>query len=326
MTQDPKVIPHPLHSFVSGDAIRYGDPNSFSGLTLVPVYTDRPAPFRYTLLAPAVEAGTVSIQEAGSGHVPILRVTNRGDVPVLLIDGEHLVGVRQNRILNTTLLVPENSTVDVPVSCVEAGRWGAPMGDAKPTSACLNLAARELKSRKVTASIRGTGEYASDQSEIWDGINEIMRKLKASSATRAISEGYERRAAEIGEFLKHLPSQPGQTGVVAAVGGRVSCADLFDGPETLAGIWERLIPSYAVEVLASGQQAGERQPSAGEAKAFLCSALEAAATVHPAVGRGTEVRLTGERVVGSALMVNGSVIHLALFARERAGGRAWRGR
>ena len=34
-----------------------------------------------------------------------LRVANLGDLPLLLLDGEQLVGARQNRILNMTVLV-----------------------------------------------------------------------------------------------------------------------------------------------------------------------------------------------------------------------------
>ena len=37
--------------------------------------------------------------------MPELRVANLGDLPLLLLDGEQLVGARQNRILNMTVLV-----------------------------------------------------------------------------------------------------------------------------------------------------------------------------------------------------------------------------
>ncbi len=57
--------------------------------------------------------------------MPELRFVNHCERPVLLLDGEELVGAKQNRILNLTVLVPAHQTIVIPVSCVEAGRWRA---------------------------------------------------------------------------------------------------------------------------------------------------------------------------------------------------------
>jgi hypothetical protein len=57
------------------------------------------------------------------GDVPTLRLTSAADRPVLLLDGEELIGAKQNRVLNTTVLVAAHSRLTIPVSCVEQGRW-----------------------------------------------------------------------------------------------------------------------------------------------------------------------------------------------------------
>ena len=66
-------------------------------------------------------AGLEEVSEGGS--VPQLLVENRGNNRVLFLEGEELVGAKQNRILNTSILVPAKSKIKVPVSCVEQGRW-----------------------------------------------------------------------------------------------------------------------------------------------------------------------------------------------------------
>jgi hypothetical protein len=316
---DSKPVASTIERLIAGGGIRYGDPISWSGLTLVPVFTLYPAPFPYVLLADAIAAGTAGIQEVGGGHVPTLRVVNKGSLPVLLVDGEHLVGVKQNRILNTTILVPERSTLDVPVSCVEAGRWSGSLREARPESPTLFATARARKAEAVTASVRATGAYAADQHEIWSDVAVVLDALDAHSPTAAMHEAYERRGAELGDYLKHLPRRPGQTGVVAAVGDRIACADVFDRPQTLAGLWNRLVPAYAVEALARPGAAGGVAAggvSAADAAAFLGEARRATVTAHPAVGRGTDLRLSGEGLTGAALEVEGTVVHLAMFRME----------
>jgi hypothetical protein len=61
-------------------------------------------------------ARVTDVSEAGS--VPFLTVANRADRPLLLLDGEELIGAMQNRILNTTVLMDAHTEVTIPVSCV----------------------------------------------------------------------------------------------------------------------------------------------------------------------------------------------------------------
>ena len=55
--------------------------------------------------------------------MPELRFENLGQKPVLLLDGEELIGAKQNRVVNLTILAPPKQVIVIPVSCVEAGRW-----------------------------------------------------------------------------------------------------------------------------------------------------------------------------------------------------------
>jgi hypothetical protein len=100
------------------------------------------------------------------------------------------------------------------------------------------------------------------------------------------------------------------------------CADVFDHAETLAGLWDRLVPSHAVEALAKqdpdryGPDVRGPDVTVNDAAAFLRSALDARLTEHPAVGRGRDLRLTGAGLAGAALEVDGTILHLALFRMD----------
>jgi hypothetical protein len=276
------------------------------------LFTTHPAPFDYVLLTQAIASGTAVIEEVGVGTVPLLRVVNRGAVPVLLVDGEHLVGVKQNRVLNTTILVPEKSSLDIPVSCVEQGRWSATRGIARPASPHLFAQARARKAESVTASVRSTGAYMADQRAVWEDVSTRLFDLRAKSPSMAMDDLYTQKSEDIGEYIRRLPHQPDQTGVISAVGGRVICCDLFDRPQTLEALWDRLLASYAVEAIVERAETGI---SVDEGKAFLWEASQATATTHPAVGRGTDVRLTSDGIVGAALEADDAILHLAVFRR-----------
>jgi hypothetical protein len=60
------------------------------------------------------EAGlAVTIEEVNeAGAVPTLRLTSTADRPVLLLDGEELIGAKQNRVLNTTVLVAAGARLE----------------------------------------------------------------------------------------------------------------------------------------------------------------------------------------------------------------------
>ena len=63
------------------------------------------------------------VEVSEQGDVPNLLFENLGDRKVLLVDGDELVGAKQNRIINTTILLGGKSSTVIPVSCVEQGRW-----------------------------------------------------------------------------------------------------------------------------------------------------------------------------------------------------------
>ena len=65
----------------------------------------------------------VIISERPDAEVPTLVAYNPTLSPVLLMEGETVTGGRQNRVLNVSVLIPAGATIDIPVSCVEQGRW-----------------------------------------------------------------------------------------------------------------------------------------------------------------------------------------------------------
>ena len=104
--------------------IRVGDPVRHGGLSVFPLFTGEESALDYRLSDEVMDSRDVVVEEIGDqGSVPEISVENTGDSRVLFLEGEQLVGAKQNRILNVSLLVAGHTKIKVPVSCVEQGRW-----------------------------------------------------------------------------------------------------------------------------------------------------------------------------------------------------------
>src|SRR5260370_41463045 len=158
-------------------------------------------PLDYLLLEDGIAQGKVRVTELNAGGcVPELRLENNADIPVLLVDGEELVGAKQNRVLNLTILAPAKRTTIIPVSCVEAGRWNMASPDLKTADHFMYSLGRGERVTHVTASMRSNGTRTSDQGAVWRNIAAKAARLKASSPTGAMSAIYKRHANSVQEF------------------------------------------------------------------------------------------------------------------------------
>ena len=94
------------------ESLRLGTPQVFKNLAIIPLFDEAPLAFDYLSLKSALEQGLAVITEVSEGgSVPELKVANKSLKPILLIDGEELMGAKQNRIVNTSiLLAPESET------------------------------------------------------------------------------------------------------------------------------------------------------------------------------------------------------------------------
>jgi hypothetical protein len=118
-----------------------------------------PLGLEYMLLDEALGAGLVEVTEVDNqGAVPNLKVHNKSPKMVLILDGEELVGAKQNRIVNTTILVAGNATVVIPVSCVEQGRWAYKTSQFYSEERMMPSRMRAMKAQQVQESVKAQGD------------------------------------------------------------------------------------------------------------------------------------------------------------------------
>jgi hypothetical protein len=293
-----------------------GEPQHFRNLTLFPIFRAQTAstPNReYVLLDDAIAAGTARITELHeSGSVPELRFENLGNLPILLLDGQELIGAKQNRVLNLTILAPAKRNIVIPVSCVEAGRWQMASPELKPADV-MYCRVRAARAAQVTDSMRADGLRRSDQSAVWADLASKESSLGTFSRTSAMSALYERNAITIDEYARAFSYQTGQCGVVFANADGGAGLDLFDHPATMRHYFNKLVKSFALDAMDSS---GSAPSEATDVSAFLARVASAQSFSEPAVGLGKDVRLTSSGVSGAALWSEDRYLHLCAFSTE----------
>ncbi len=303
--------------------IELGEPTRFENLVLYPLFGDGPAVPDYRLLDAVLADQTARVTELSEGgSVPELSFVNAGDRPVLLLDGEELLGAQQNRILNLTVLAPASRTIVIPVSCVEAGRWHAVSSEFRSARRAHFATGRASKSAQVSESLRRRGSRASQQSAVWDEIRSKSARMKVTSRTGAAAALYDSQRERLDAFRAAFSAQPHQRGALFALNGRLFGLDLFDSPATLAALLGKLVESYALDAIDLADQ-----PSAETLEApgpWIEAIAQAKTATFPAIGEGEDWRLQGADIAGGALVRDGSLIHLCVFrtATDDPGQRA----
>ena len=295
-------------------SLSIGAPRHFAGLTVFPLTSERGSSVRYLLLEEGLRAGLVSVREVDKGgSVPNLAVENRSDADVLIVDGEELVGAKQNRIANLTLLVPAERTTTIPVSCVEAGRWGYSRPDFDVTERVQYSRGRAARLHSVQESMRSTGTRRSDQGAVWDALSEKAARMEVHSPTEAMSAIYEHHGATLDDYVEKLSLNDGQTGAIFVTGTRQFGMDLFDRHETFAAFFPKLVRSYAIDAM-ERPSAGDRAARRKRARAFVDRLREGAFDVHPAVALGHDVGVVARGAIAGALVHRQTALHLTAFS------------
>lgn len=297
-------------------ALKPGEPRIFNGFGLWPLFAPaRPEPAYLTLVEALSLPGFRITEVSEGGSVPNLRVVNETAHHVLLFDGEELKGAKQNRILNTTILIAAGASLDVPVSCTERGRWSYDAPQFSTSGSLAHSQLRKLKSVAVMESLEVNKLHLSNQSEVWSEIEQLhfAAKTDDSSRTRAMKDAYNERQQELDAFTRDLPCHDGQCGLLAVIGDRVEGIDVLSRPEAYAKLHRRLVESHAMDFLIR-KQGQSKKPLDPEAPArFLAEAAKAQETQHDTPGLGRDHRLRFRYGHGAALRVDDTIVHLALF-------------
>lgn len=297
-----------------------GAAQQYKNLEIIPLLGANGAPVDYLTLDEAMQEGVLTIQEVDeAGQVPTLQVKNASAHKVLLLDGEELVGAKQNRVLNTTLLLAPQSVTFIPVSCIERGRWNYRGREFRSPERTMSAELRRKKNRSVHFCLRNFGAYHSDQGEIWQEIEaKFYRANVEPSPTQALSDLCEIMENASQDYLRHFSPEASQVGLAAAVDGALAGVDLLDRADTYRRLHRKLVASYVMDALETADRAPEPGVStlAQALGPFLAEAAAAPVERRQSVALGWDLRLETTHVIGAGLEFEEQILHLSLFPHQ----------
>lgn len=255
-------------------------------------------------LQEALAKGAVEVIE--TGNVRELQIENKGDEPVFVQFGDLVKGGQQDRVLTVSLVLPPKSgRVPIGAYCVEQGRWSARGNeDAKkfsqseammPSREAKIAIARQAKPARPTAGAMFVDREreaqqrlgpSDGQSEVWRSVAKVQSELSLSLAAPVASQA-SRSSLQLSlenEKLQHAVAayaaalEPAGlkaddiVGVVVAVNGRISSADVYPSNGLFRKMWPKLVKAGVTEALAAKPGTSAPAPAVDAVGAFLAEA------------------------------------------------------
>lgn len=289
-------------------------PDVVGPLAVFPLIADSGPVTPYLAFQDGLERGVTLTELEGGASVNDLVIHNPLDVPVLLYEGQEVLGAQQNRTFDVSALVSPHTDLRVPVSCVEAGRWdgtrAAEVFSAAPQTANPRL--RSMKNAQARARMAADGEARADQGEVWREVAAAAGRHGVDSATGAMHDVFEQRRGLLHEMTGAIEMYCSQVGTLVAIGGRFVVLDHVSDVEAFATLHGPLLQGYALDALDAPEPASP--PSLEDARDFVALLLRAPVRRAPAIGMGEALRFEFGGLSGTGLEFGEETVTLTAFA------------
>ena len=289
-------------------------------LTIFPLLAPDGIEPDYLTLEQALDQNLIQITELDAeGSVPELKLKNLGKKSVLIIEGEELVGAKQDRIVNSSFLIAGKTEVVIPVNCVEQGRWSYRSKAFTSGKKMMPASLRREHQEDVKFSLKQGRGYQSDQSRIWDNISEKSARMSVESPTHAMADVFDSYEDTLSEFLSKFQLIEWQVGAVFAINGQILGLEGFGCHDTFKRFFDKLVKSYALDALDSRDTSRKESVPPDKARRFIASALKSKGERHPSIGLGENVTFESRTVSGAALAEGERILCLSAFRKEKKG-------
>lgn len=282
-------------------------------LSLIQFGTDYADTFRYVTFREAFEKNQISITEVdSSGSVNSLMINNRSDEFVFLSDGDLLQGAKQNRVLNTSVLVMPHTKIVVPVSCVEAGRWRYTRSDFGYSEFSAPSHIRRVKHHDVVTHLREGHGHSADQGKVWDEVSNYASLHNESSPTSDMLNTFEKKKHMFDKNINDIFPEVQANAVAIFNGRKLVSVESFNSRDVYRQYFQKLIRTAMMD---SAVHHDDRTINKKDAflnlERFVNKLTEIEFEKHKAVAAGEESRFASEEMTCYELIYEGKTIHFS---------------
>lgn len=280
-------------------------PQSHENITVIPIKTDVNSKVDILTLKKGMELGLVEVKELEHSTVNTLTVKNNAVTPLLLIDGEEVLGGDQNRIVNATAIIAANSQTNISVSCTERGRWGY-KSEFKSSPYIANYRTRLSKQRAIHSN-------QSVQDEVWSSINDLEVDCCISSPTSAMSESYENQKANLDEVLESFTIEDGQNGILIMVDGEIKGFEILLNSQIYKDFHKKIIKSYIID---AEIKESIFTVNVDEARTVMENAIDSTFEAKKTEGLEKSYEFENDTGIGTLHTFEDEIIHWSYFTKE----------
>jgi hypothetical protein len=191
-------------------------------------------------LEEALRKHLIVVKEMPDAEVNRVSVTNKSLKPIYLMAGDIILGGQQDREIAHDTIVPKGARdFIVEVFCVEHGRW----------EGAQHFEGGEIAS----SSLRRETQVTKQQEKVWGKVAAEAANTRSETASgtyRAVA----RNAATQGQIAAYstalgtrLANDRRAVGVIVAINGRVTSADIFSGHQLFQKQLPKLLKSYSLD-------------------------------------------------------------------------------
>lgn len=290
------------------------DPVKKNNITIFFVQSKTKLENNFLTLEESISKSLVDIKEINSkGTIRYLKVSNKSNQKLLILGSEQIVGnaLKQNRVVNNTTLVPEQTTILLSVSCCEKNRWSPAVANNICTSESLYF----TKGR-INNSVDIFDNNKTDQFKIWDDIAEKLDEFNTKSFTGTLEDTYNKNKLYFDEITNYFKINENDVGVVAAIGNRLVNVEIFSSNKLLKMYFPKIIKSLIFE---SYKKTSQNYLLGLKDVYKLFRLIEfSEKKLHKPHNDclGEEIRFNSDRVVGSCLNYKEKLLHFSGFLKD----------
>ncbi len=268
---------------------------------------------KYLSFSEAIAKNQVQISEVNKeGLLTKLSVSNKSSDNIIILNGELIIGtqIRQDRIVDSTVLIPGYATVLINTFCGEQYRWSPRLSNKISTSESLYFSSgRANNAADINTKL-------SKQCRIWSEISEKISDFNVKSFTNSVDQIYKKKKVNVEEIVNFFKIPTEAVGVALGINHQLVNIDIFSNNCMLQIYLPKIIRSIALDSFKKISKRSYLKKK--DVHRFLRQIHQANKQKRQVVegALGEELQFNSESVAGSILYHKEQIVHFSAFVKE----------